>query len=450
MPTRRIQVSCPNCRTPQTIEAQQVFDATTEPKARDRILSGAPNQIRCPACGYQGPIQMPIVYHDAEKELLLTYVPQELSLPMHEQERVIGPLITRVVEDLPAEKRKAYLLQPRTMLTMQTMVDTVLEAEGVSKEEVKGQQARVQLIQRLANTTSEGTLEELARQEDALIDQEFFSLLNALVSNALQTGDEGLARRLVDVQQKVLPVTTYGKEVQSQNEEIQSAAKELSELGERLTRKDLVELVVKTSNETRLKAYVSLARAGMDYEFFRLLSERIDRARPDARPRLSELRAQLLELTQHYDEQVAQRQAQLEQLLEALLEEDDPGDVIRQNPNIIDEQFLEVVQEALDRAAEGGDQGREQKLERLVRAIEQLSAPPPEFEVINRLVEAPDDDARAAILDALTPDQLSAVVEMLMNVMPNVEAADDARTAEALRAVYRLALRKSMRLKMKP
>ena len=171
MPTRKLQVSCPNCRTPQAIEAQQVFDAQAEPRARDRILSGAPNQIRCPNCGYQGPVQMPMVYHDAEKELLLTFVPQELGLPMHEQERIVGRLITQIVENMPAEKRKAYLLQPRTMLTMQTMVDTILESEGISKDVVQGQQARVQLIQRLANLSTDDALEEVAQQEDALVDQ---------------------------------------------------------------------------------------------------------------------------------------------------------------------------------------------------------------------------------------------------------------------------------------
>jgi hypothetical protein len=335
------------------------------------------------------------------------------------------------------------------MLTMQTMVDTIMESEGISKEAVQGQQARAQLIQRMANITADDTLEEIARQEDSVIDQEFFSILNMLVSNALQAGNEGLARRLVEVQGKIIPVTTYGKEVQRQNEEVQAAVAELEAFGEKLTRKDLVDLVVKSPDESRLRAYVSLARAGMDYEFFQQLSERIDRARPDARGRLSELRNQLLELTQRYDAQMAQRRSQLKQVLDSLLEEADPGELIRQNPNIVDEQFLEVVQAEMDRPDAGGDPIRAARLEMLVRAIEQLSAPPAEFAVINRLIEAPDDASRQAILDALPEDQLAAVLEMMMNVMPNVEASDDKRTTEALHAAYRLALRRSMRMKMK-
>jgi hypothetical protein len=335
------------------------------------------------------------------------------------------------------------------MLTMQTMVDTILESEGISKDVVQGQQARVQLIQRLANLSTDDALEEVAQQEDALIDQEFFSIMNMLVSNALQSGDEALARRLVDVQQKILPVTTYGKQVQAQNEEVQAASKELEAFGEQLTRKDLVELVVKAPNETRLRAYVSLARAGMDYEFFQLLSERIDRARPEARPRLSELRTELLGLIERFDAQIAQRRGQMKQMLDALLEEEDPGEIIRQNPNIVDEQFLEVVQEELDQAQDGGDPEREARLQKLVRALEQLSAPPPEFDTINRLVEARDDAARQEILDDLPEEELAGVLDMMMNVMPSVEASNDARVTEALRGAYRLALKKSMRMKMK-
>ena len=63
-------------------------------------------------CGYQGPLSTPVVYHDPEKEFFLTYFPPELGLPLNEQERMMGPYITQVVNRLPPEKRKAYLFPP--------------------------------------------------------------------------------------------------------------------------------------------------------------------------------------------------------------------------------------------------------------------------------------------------------------------------------------------------
>ena len=120
-----------------------------DPQAKQRFLSGASNMANCQSCGYQGPLSTPVVYHDPEKELLLTYFPPELGLPMNEQERLIGPLITQVMNKLPPEKRKAYLLRPQTMLTQQAMIERVLEGEGITREMMEASQQRLNLLQRL-------------------------------------------------------------------------------------------------------------------------------------------------------------------------------------------------------------------------------------------------------------------------------------------------------------
>jgi len=39
--------------------------------------------------------------------------PCRVGLPANEQERVIGPLINKVVSNLPQEKRKGYLFRPQ-------------------------------------------------------------------------------------------------------------------------------------------------------------------------------------------------------------------------------------------------------------------------------------------------------------------------------------------------
>ena len=95
---------------------------------------------RCPYCGYQGRLATPVVYHDNEKELLLTYFPHELNVPLNEQERIIGPLIKKVTDNLPPEKRKAYLLNPVPNLTFESMVKTLLAKDGITPEMLKEQQ----------------------------------------------------------------------------------------------------------------------------------------------------------------------------------------------------------------------------------------------------------------------------------------------------------------------
>jgi hypothetical protein len=64
-------------------DLNQLFDTTADPDAKQRLLSGQFNIAHCQSCGYEGSIATPLIYHDAEKELLLTYFPPELGLPVN-------------------------------------------------------------------------------------------------------------------------------------------------------------------------------------------------------------------------------------------------------------------------------------------------------------------------------------------------------------------------------
>ena len=143
------QVNCPQCRQPIVSDLQQLFDAGENPHDKQIFLAGAFNIAQCPHCGFQGMLTMPLVYHDPEKEILLTYFPPEIGLPIEEQQKSIGPMINRIVNNLPQEKRKGYLLNPKTMFTLQGMLETILEADGITKEMIKAQEERMNLIQRL-------------------------------------------------------------------------------------------------------------------------------------------------------------------------------------------------------------------------------------------------------------------------------------------------------------
>ncbi|MCK4899581.1 MAG: CpXC domain-containing protein, partial [Anaerolineales bacterium] len=281
-------INCPNCRQRIVADVDQLFDVEPDPTAKQKLLSGAFNIIQCPHCGFNGNLATPIVYHDHEKELLLTYVPAEVNLPRDEQERVIGTIINQVVSQLPQEQRKGYLLQPQSFLNMQSMVERILEADGITHEMIEAQQQRLNLLQRLLDV-SDDSLADVAEQEDDLLDAEFFLLLNSLLEASMLGNDQESAQRLGDLQQKLMPITTFGQQVQEQTKEVEAAVESLREAGEELTREKLLDLVITAPNETRLNALVSLARPGMDYEFFSMLSDRIDRARGDGRTRLIEL-----------------------------------------------------------------------------------------------------------------------------------------------------------------
>lgn len=436
-------INCPNCRQRIVADVDQLFDVEPDPTAKQKLLSGAFNIIQCPHCGFNGNLATPIVYHDHEKELLLTYVPAEVNLPRDEQERVIGTIINQVVSQLPQEQRKGYLLQPQSFLTMQSMVERILEADGITHEMIEAQQQRLNLLQRLLDV-SDDSLADVAEQEDDLLDAEFFLLLNSLLEASMLGNDQESAQRLGDLQQKLMPITTFGQQVQEQTKEVEAAVESLREAGEELTREKLLDLVITAPNETRLNALVSLARPGMDYEFFSMLSDRIDRARGDGRTRLIELREHLLEMTQAVDQQMEARANQAQQLLNSLLQAENIEEAMLQSLPAIDEFFIHELDAVLEMARKEGDLEKSAKLKRMQDILEQASAAPPGVELIQNLVDAPDDEERRKLIvanqDEITPEFL----ETLSNIVAQVDASDDQGLAARVKDVYKLVLRFSM------
>ena len=217
-----------------TANVEQLFDVSSDPGAKQRLLGGVSNMARCPHCGYEGRLATPIVYHDADKELLLTYFPPELGLPLNEQERLIGPMITQVTNRLPAEKRKAYLFKPIANLTFESMVETILGKDGITPEMIKAQQERLSLVDRLLQTPKADVRSEIIKQNNQLFDEQFFALFSRLLQAGTGSGQEQLAKQMGDLQKQLLAETEYGRKLQESVGELEAAAKTLQDLGKNL------------------------------------------------------------------------------------------------------------------------------------------------------------------------------------------------------------------------
>ena len=178
MPPLKTKVNCPRCRQPILAQVEQIFDVTSDPGAKQRLLSGSSNYAACPQCGFSGSLATPLIYHDAGKELLLSYFPPELNMPVNEQEKLIGTLINQVVNQLAPEKRKAYLLQPKSFLTFQSLIEQILGADGITPEMLQTRQQQASLIQHLVTASDAVARKEIIHRESKLIDGEFFALFN--------------------------------------------------------------------------------------------------------------------------------------------------------------------------------------------------------------------------------------------------------------------------------
>ena len=145
-------INCPVCGQPFNAIVEQIIDVGHDPTSKERLLSGRVNVITCPHCGYQGMVGSPMVYHDPEKSLAIIHVPMELGLEQTEREKIIGDMTNAVMRALPEDAPKGYLLQPQIALTMQGLIDQVLEADGITREVIDEQLRKVELIDELGKT----------------------------------------------------------------------------------------------------------------------------------------------------------------------------------------------------------------------------------------------------------------------------------------------------------
>jgi hypothetical protein len=448
MPKTRI--NCPNCHQPIMAEVEQLFDVYVDPSAKQKLLSGAINLIQCPFCGYRGNLATPIVYHDPDKELLLTFIPPEVGLARDEQERIIGSMINRVIDNLPQEKRKGYLLQPKAHLTMQNLLEHILQADGITHEMIEAQQQRLNLLQRLLAITDREARKEVIKQEEESLDADFFNLLGRLLEASRLSKDQDSSNKLEDLQVDLFEITEFGKQVKEQTEEVQAAIKSLQDAGKELTRDKLVDIVVNAPSDTRLKALVSLVRPGMDNIFFKKLSDRIDRARDKGRQRLIELREKLLELTSQYDAQMSARMQSLKELLDDILQADDIATATRENLPAIDEMFLQLLNDEMEVASQNNDEARVEKLQQIVEVLNQAGSAPPEVALIEDLLAAPSDEARRQMMEEHKEEITPQLLEMLTGLVAQVQQSDgDQELLDRLKAVNRQVIRFSMKAKLK-
>lgn len=440
----KTSIACPNCRQSIVAEIDRLFDVNEDQTAKQRLLSGVFNIVNCPYCGFKGQASTPIVYHDPEKELLLTYIPPDINIPHNEQERVIGAMINQITNRLPQEKRKGYLLQPQSTLTLQGLIERVLEAEGITREMIQAQQDKLKLIQRFAELENTDLINELIKEEDNNIDADFLVILHRLTEGAAASGDKETTDRLNHILELVLETSTFGKQVKSQSEEIEAAMADLREAGDELSREKVLELVLKTPNETRLRAFVNLARPIMDYSFFLLLSERIDRARGEGRTRLIELRNDLIEMTQEYDKQLEAIIIEKRQLIEEILSSPDVNSAMVKALPVVDELFLSELNQELELARKKGDLAEIEKLNSMLNIIREASAPPQEFELIEELLQARDSMERQKILDEHAEEITPEFSSLLSNVVMQTQEGNNKEFADRVSEVYREVLRFSM------
>ena len=426
-----LPVTCPYCRAKFAAPIQRVVDIGQDPKLKIALLQGRLNVATCPQCGNTGMFNAPFIYHDPEKELALCFVPAELGLMATDQQKLIGDLTNAVVNSLPPEKRKGYLLQPKIFFSLQGLIDTILQADGVTKEMIEAQQARGKLIYKLLGAKNDEHLKQLTEEHDAELDYEFFQTLTAAMERARADGQDDLAQRLLALRTRLLDLTTLGKREMAQRKAIES-------LGEKVTREDLLQKMIECEDEDQLQAYVALGRPLMDYTFFLALTEKINAAQAEGKSEeaqsLTDLRAKILEFQEKYDAEVVVSLQWAVNLLREILQSQDREAVVREHLGKIDDAFFAVLSANIAQAEEKGQKKIADDLRQvgdLVLELLQESAPP-EIRLINQLMQAEYPKGTKKVLEKNATQVTAELIEVMDVMAENLKRGGHNEAAQRL------------------
>lgn len=416
------QLTCPNCQTPYTAEIHQVIDSDETPHLKQQLLSGQLNIAVCPNCGAGGQMMTPLLFHDADHEMFVIFMPQELNLGQMEREQLIGQMARQVMEGMPQEKRRAYMLQPQTVLTMQSFMEKVLETEGVTKEMIQRQQKQLELLQTLAKADKD-VADHLLKQRMGEIDETFFAMLQQYIDSAAQMQDNKQLINLTNLRARLMMETKVGQEMERQQIALHGLNRE-AKAQNGLSSELLLKHLLKHLGDEKIEmALVRVGQPALNYHFFQLLTAEIEAEEKagenTAVQQLKAMRERLLEI---YDELQAQSKRMLgeaEKTLQAILTAENKPAAIQAHMNEIDDAFMYLLSV---RIAQADQDGRKEELQALNEVHELIlqeaeSQYPPEILLLNQLMEAPTSDEQQKVLDenqALLSPELVGVVDAVM------------------------------------
>jgi len=416
-------LQCSNCGTPNPVTLRRVVDVQQDPNAKAALLGGRLNAFQCQSCGQTNQVSTPLLYHDAGKDLLIAFVPMDVAMrqPGQNEEKIIGDLMNELTKNLPKESFRAYMFNPKRALTMQGLIEQVMEADGVTPEMLAEQKNRVTLLQRFLEAQSEEALLQLIQENDEAIDESFFQTLVMMAQRALQEGQQQVAGGLIGVQQLLLEHSTYGtelaKEQEAQEAVIQEVMEDINALGDQPQRSDFLDLLLKYREEPdRVQALVGLARPAMDDDFFMQFGETISKAPAAEREELEELRDMVRELSDAVDQQSRSLMQQKVQFLQILLNSADYEGMLRENMEVVDENFLAVLTANIQEADRRGDAAVSGKLREIYETAMNLlrAQMPPQIRFVNELLAAPDETSMQAVIDA-NQDQLTQEILLVVD-----------------------------------
>ncbi len=418
-----IQISCPACGTPFRTAIYTLVDVTQQPELKSLLLSGQINLAVCPNCRAASMLAAPLIYHDATKQLCLVYFPQELNSRPNEQERFVGEATSFLMRSLPADAPRSHLLAPRRFLTLPSLLDAVLEADGISRETLNRQRAQIELISELAGLlTDDAAFSDLVEQRWEELTPEFFATLAAFIEATPPQQSEAQTM-LLQLQERLMA-------------QLGGSTHNDAELDQAIDR-------LIAASDAELEPVVADLRAMIDYGFYQRWNARIEAAEAAGQPEQAALlearRARLLTVVEELDRQAQAMFESGSKLLDELFATPDPLAALREHADRVDEAFMMVLS-ANAAAAQRADRTDLVELfgqlaEAALGVIQERMTPEDRF--INELLAAETPQQATRMLRTsvakITPD----LVKRLNELATQEEQHANKPTADRLRQLAR-------------
>ena len=305
----------------------QIIDVGREPQLKAALLSGRVEGLSAP-----------FMYHDPAKQLAFVLMPMEMGMPDVEQQRIIGQMTQNVMRTVPQEAPKGYLLQPRTFFTFQSLVEAVLEADGISPDVLRQQQEKADLLRDFLRQSSVESVRDMIRKNDDKIDSEMFDLLSASIDANSTAGREQVMQSLMGLQQMLVDESSFGKTIGARMAVLEAFQKDP-------TRENLLAQMLEAPDTETRESLVAMGRQLLDYAFFQTLTQSIDGTTEEVqRNKLIGLRKEVQELRDKVDAANREYMQTKIALIQEIASSEDPLKTAHEHDAEVDDTFIAVIQ----------------------------------------------------------------------------------------------------------
>ncbi len=377
-------------------------------------------------------LNIPFLYHDPQKELLLCFIPLELEMNEMKRQELIGTLTNELISSMPQERRKGYLLQPKIFFDLQRMADEILKADGITQEELENWRANMDLIRRFLDAPNEDVLRIMVRENDARLDERFFQALFLYTSAVRADGEEALAQRLMRLHGKLLELSSLGRRRKGRREIIEA-------LGKGMSKEEFLERLISCwDDQARLEGMVDAGFSLLDYWFFKALTGRIEAALAEGKEqeaqRLTELRDKILDIRSKIEKEERTGFQRAADLLREIMRSEDIKLAVQEHQREIDDFFFAVLSANIEGAESAGFKEEAEKMKHIREiALDLLrETMPPQVKLINRLLKASYPKETRKLLEENADQVDQSLVEFMDLMAMNLRQEGEIEEAQRL------------------